>query len=73
MYSAGAFASPLRLPMAGYRSLSDGSLNSVGTGGNYWSSTVNGTFADYLYFGSNYAGVGGYSRADGHSVRCLKD
>src|SRR5690554_719517 len=42
--AAGAFASPLKLPVAGYRYYSDGSLGFVGSGGSYWSSTVVGTY-----------------------------
>ena len=41
--AAGAFGSPLKLPVAGFRSRSDGSLRSVGSLGSYWSSTVDGT------------------------------
>src|SRR5690554_5807238 len=37
---AGAFASPLKLPVAGRRDFSDGTLGDVGSGGFYWSSTV---------------------------------
>ena len=48
--SAGAFASPLKLPMAGFRSSSNGSLLSVGTEGVYWSSTVSGTYSRRHYF-----------------------
>ena len=70
--SAGAFASPLRLSVAGIRSSSNGSLNSVGGGGLYWSSTVVGTTAFYLNFSSN-AFMSSSSRAIGLSVRCLKD
>ena len=43
--SAGAFVSPLKLPVAGGRSNSIGALNLVGTLGTYWSSTVSGTNA----------------------------
>ncbi len=71
--AAGAFASPLKLPVAGYRGNSNGSLGSVGSGGRYWSSTVDGTLASYLFFYSSSAFVGSYSRAYGFSVRCLKD
>jgi hypothetical protein len=72
--SSGAFASPLRLPMAGYRSLSDGSLDLVGTDGFYWSGTVNLTNSLLLYFDSSF-GDSYYTagRAYGLSVRCLKD
>src|SRR5574344_1315696 len=41
--AAGAFASPLKLPVAGGRSFGNGSLGSVGSSGRYWSSTVGGT------------------------------
>ncbi len=69
----GAFASALKLPMAGTRNFSNGSLNGVGTNGFYWSSTVNGVFSRFLYFLSGDADVGSGSRAHGYSVRCLKD
>jgi uncharacterized protein (TIGR02145 family) len=71
--SAGAFASPLKLPMAGSRFNSDGSLNSVGTLGFYWSSTVSGTYSRYLRFSSSDAGIYVHNRASGLAVRCLKD
>ena len=70
--AAGAFGSVLKLPMAGIRLFSDGSLSSVGTDGLYWSSTVNGTFASNLNF-KNTAYMNINNRAYGFSVRCLKD
>ena len=70
---AGAFASPLKLTMAGYRNNSDGSLSSVGSGGYYWGSTVTGANCYSLGFGSNGANMGAYARARGGAVRCLKD
>ena len=71
--AAGAFNSPLKLPVAGYRSGSSGSLGSVGSGGYYWSATVDGTSARYLLFYSSSAGMASDNRAYGFSVRCLKD
>lgn len=71
--SAGAFASPLKLPLAGFRDDSNGSLVLVGTGGDYWSSTVSGAVARYLGFNSSTASMSTGSRASGSSVRCLKD
>ena len=71
--SAGAFSSPLKLPMAGSRGYSNGSLNNVGTLGLYWSSTVSGTNSRSLYFNSSDANMLDYYRALGLSVRCLKD
>ena len=71
--SDGAYASPLQLPLAGRRDYSFGSLDFVGSVGYYWSGTVNGTSAGYLYFGSSNAGLFNVYRAYGSSVRCLKD
>jgi len=71
--SAGAFASPLNLPMAGNRDASDGSLYGVGAYGVYWSSTVSGAGARYLFFDSSSASMSTGGRAYGGSVRCLKD
>jgi uncharacterized protein (TIGR02145 family) len=71
--AAGAFASPLQLPMAGARDYGGGSLLDVGSFGYYWSSTVSGSFACFLYFSSSMAYMGAGNRAYGFSVRCLKD
>ena len=71
--SAGAFASPLKLPMAGYRDYSDGSLGNVGTDGVYWSSTVSSANARSLNFFSSVAFMNTDARAFGFSVRCIKD
>jgi uncharacterized protein (TIGR02145 family) len=71
--SAGAFASPLKLPLAGGRNSSNGSLEGVGSYGGYWSSSVSGSLAQYLYFSSTDANVHDDDRAYGNSVRCLKD
>jgi hypothetical protein len=70
--SAGAFASPLKLPLAGYRGI-DGSLVDVGAYGSYWSSTVNGAYSRNLFFYSGYANMDFNHRASGFSVRCLKN
>jgi len=64
----------LYLPAAGYRNVSmTNAFTSTGIAGFYWSSTVYGTSADYLYFNSSGVAVGsvGY-RACGLSVRCVK-
>ena len=71
--STGAMNSVLKLPMAGYRHRSNGSLSSVGDRGYYWSSTVSGTDARSLDFNSSDAYMYTGSRAYGRSVRCLKD
>ncbi|MCF8298849.1 MAG: fibrobacter succinogenes major paralogous domain-containing protein [Saprospiraceae bacterium] len=71
--AAGAYASLLKLPVAGSRDYSGGSLNGVGSNGYYWSSTVVGASSRFLYFTSGAAFMGSYFRAYGYSVRCIKD
>ena len=70
---AGAFASPLKLPVAGGRYYINGSLSNVGSYGGYWSSTVAGAYSRSLYIDSSNAGMSSGSRAAGVSVRCLKE
>ena len=71
--AAGAIASPLKLPMAGFRSYSNGSFIYVGTYGLYWSSTLDGIYSRSLSFNSSNAAMGTAARPNGDSVRCLKD
>jgi uncharacterized protein (TIGR02145 family) len=71
--SAGAFASPLKLVMAGSRNHDDGTLSYAGSYGYYWSSTVDGSYSRSLYFSSGNAIMYRSGRAYGFSVRCLKD
>ena len=71
--AAGAFNSPLKLPVAGDRTNGGGSLNGVGSYGFYWSATVDGTSVRYLHFHSSNASMSSNGRAYGNSVRCLKD
>jgi hypothetical protein len=70
--AAGALASPLKLPMAGRRSSSNGFLDSVGSIGVYWSSTVSGSSARALYFIGGQADWNADPRGEGRSVRCIK-
>lgn len=70
--SIGAFASPLKFPMAGWR-FTDGSLATVGTYGRYWTSSVTGVFARYLRNDVSLAQNDTAHRSDGLSVRCIKD
>ena len=71
--AAGALASPLKLPLAGVRNLSNGSLFNVGTEAVYWSSTVSNTNSRILYFYSSDALMFQHYRANGYSVRCIKN
>jgi len=71
--AAGAFASPLKLVVAGNRSHSNGAVSNAGSYGNYWSGTVFGSSANLLVFNSDIASMYSHRRAYGFSVRCLKD
>ena len=71
--SSGAFSSPLKLPIAGFREITNGSLIYVGVNGYYQSSSVNGTGIHYLYFSSSNSVFPLSYRAYGFSVRCIKD
>ena len=71
--ATGALASPLKLPLAGNRYRKDGSLESVGTTGWYWSSTVTTANSRGLSFTSQSASMENGARANGYSVRCTKD
>ena len=73
--SVGALASPLKLPVAGYRYHDGGPLAWHGTEGYYWSSKVNtnNSYSRYLNFSSSNAEVFEFPRANGMSVRCIKD
>ncbi|MDR1729486.1 MAG: fibrobacter succinogenes major paralogous domain-containing protein [Prevotellaceae bacterium] len=62
------------LPAAGYRNVNDGSLNDVGIGGNYWSSTQNDSSTAYSLFiytlsAGRFASGSGY----GFSIRCVSE
>ncbi|MCX6191681.1 MAG: hypothetical protein NT109_05305, partial [Flavobacteriia bacterium] len=71
--SVGAFASPLKWTLAGNRSYSNGTLNSVGLYGGYLSSTVSGSGSSYMSFDSGNSSIGGIPRAWGWTVRCIKE
>jgi len=80
--AAGAFASPLKLTVAGYKLYGDATNVVVGAGssGYYWTSTVDGTEIWRMeIMGSNMVYPNGrvafskYARSYGYSVRCIKD
>ena len=70
---AGAFASPLKLPLAGVRDGNNGTLYGVGTDGPIWSSTLSGTNSGYLTFYSSGAYVSSSNRSYGLTARCIKE
>jgi uncharacterized protein (TIGR02145 family) len=69
----GAFASPLKWTLAGFRSNDNGTLSNVGSDGYCWSSSVSGTDSRALGFDSSNAYMSYSNRANGVTVRCLKD
>jgi uncharacterized protein (TIGR02145 family) len=71
--AAGALASPLKLVSAGIRVSYVGTISGAGSYGYYWSSSVDGISARYLYFYSGGAYTYVAERAYGLSVRCLED
>jgi uncharacterized protein (TIGR02145 family) len=71
--AAGAFASPLKLPLAGFRDGGSGSLIFVDSFARYWSSTLSGTDARLMPFSSSAADMFSFYRAYGFSVRCLRE
>ena len=70
---AGAFDSPVKLPVATRRGLSNGSLLNVSANGSYWSSTLDGTYSRHLYFGNSAANMNISNRAHGLSIRFIMD
>lgn len=68
----GGFSSPLKLVATGYRQDVDGLIYFDGVNGFYYSSTVDGASASYLYL-STYTDILTVHRAYGMSVRCIKD
>ncbi|MNU12477.1 hypothetical protein D3C71_05010 [compost metagenome] len=72
--AANAFSSKLKLPAAGYRSQSSGGFTYVGERGYYWSGDVANSGGKYLYNSTALANPNsGGPRAQGQSVRCIKD
>ena len=74
--ASGAFGSPLKLVLAGFRNFNDGRVIWADTYGSYWSSTNWYDPFDeglVLLIDASDAGVSGQFRARGHSVRCIQD
>jgi uncharacterized protein (TIGR02145 family) len=67
----GAFASPLKLPTAGSRNQISGNVI-VNTVGYYWTSTVSSAQVSILTF-STFSAIQPFDRANGYSVRCIKN
>jgi len=71
--SAGAFASPLKFTVAGFRITTDGSLDWDGTVGRYWTSSVSGSNSLSLFITSARSHISPSNRANASSVRCIKN
>ena len=71
--SSGAYSSVLKLTVVGYRYRLNGNLLGAGTTGNYWSRSVNGSQARSLYLSGSDTRIEDNDRANGYSVRCIKD
>jgi hypothetical protein len=71
--AAGAFASPLKLVLGGHRDRFYAQLAFAGRYGQYWTSTVSGGNSANLFLSSIAAIMQITDRANGCSVRCLKD
>jgi hypothetical protein len=70
----GPFGSGLKLHAAGNLFFSSGSLNKRGSYGNYYSNSQgNAEIGDHLVFASVGSGMAANSKANGYSVRCLRD
>ncbi len=74
----GAFASPLKLPLAGTRGIYSGGLMDIGVVGFYWSSSIvtndkSGNYSYYLAVTENTTRSIYTSRGFGMSVRCIKE
>ena len=70
---SGAYVSPLKFLMTGYRLNSIGSLAQVGFEGYYQSSTVIGPNSRVLRFSNSIASLNTSLQAVGFSVRCIKE
>ncbi len=70
----GAYLSPLKLTLTGYRRMLDGEIIDEGIEGRYWSSTVAGVNgAMRLVLSENSVNALSVSRGNGSAVRCIKD
>jgi uncharacterized protein (TIGR02145 family) len=71
--NVGAFVSSLKLPMAGSRSASTGDISLAGSGGYYWTSTVDGNRSRVVVISEAQAFVSTSVRGDGKSIRCIQN
>jgi uncharacterized protein (TIGR02145 family) len=70
---AGAFASPLKLPKAGTRYATGNGADGDSTIGLYWTSLLVLQNVSTLFFNSSFSMIVSNARANGASVRCIKE
>ena len=68
-----AFTNFLKLPSAGLRSRISGTTILLGSWGYVLTSTATGDFSNYVLFGSGTSSWTSGQRANGLSVRCIKN
>jgi uncharacterized protein (TIGR02145 family) len=72
--SVGAFASPLKLTLAGFRDFLNGRLIGMSDSGYYWSSTFNSPQTSSISISLVNAAISPFDHPSfGSSVRCIKD
>jgi hypothetical protein len=69
----GAFNSPLKFPTAGLRSSSDGTIVFYSCNGYYWTQTANSQISRGLIYDGSGKIIIDVGRAEGYSVRCIKN
>jgi hypothetical protein len=72
----GAFASPLKLTLTGYRDWRNGLFADIGSSAAYWSSTPSGKDKSIIFVVNKGYNLNYFSeqlRAFGHTCRCIKD
>jgi hypothetical protein len=69
----GAFDSPLKWTIAGVRAFENATVFSVGFAGQYWTSTISGNQSIMIDFYHSGATIAAKKRANGISVRCIKN
>jgi uncharacterized protein (TIGR02145 family) len=68
------FGNGLFMPAAGFRHYDNGTYDSLGTAGDYWSSTPSSTdYAYNMHIGRNSQGPTEPHRTGGRSVRCVSE
>lgn len=69
-----AFNNFLKIPSAGYRNSSNGSIKSQGATGTIWTNSPTASLSDFLNYTSEYAKIATTDiRTFGFSIRCIKN